>query len=289
MENDLQEMNDLKRSSPSRGSGRVSTLSQGRRTELATFLNDALQSMTEPKVKHARLNKAIRQAMLAGVLHPGDQLPPEQEIGDSVSFSLGTVRRCLSKMAQEGVVSREHGRGTFVAGLALTENEVWHFRYLKEDLKTVRPIYQRVISRQVITEDGPWSQALGENPDGFIRIERAVNVDSLFVCYSDFYLRADRFQEVMEMTTHEIESVGVKHIMAMRFHVPIVRMQKILQTLTVPPNVASVIQVTAGKPAHRLLVIGYDIHDHAVSYQVIWMPDSKIPLDLSATTPRLDR
>lgn len=282
-------MNESKIKNGSRGSGRVSLLSVERRTDLAKFLNDALENITGPGAKHARLRNAIGQAMLAGVLRPGDQLPPEQEIADGVGLSLGTVRRCLSNMAQEGVVSREHGRGTFVAGLTLTENEVWHLRYLEDDLKTVRPIYQRVISRQVITGDGSWSKALGDNADGFIRIERAINVDSLFVCYSDFYLRADQFQEVMDMTTHEIERIGVKHIMAMRFHVPIVRVQKILQTLTAPLNVASVIQVNVGSPAHRLSVIGYDIHDHPVSYQVIWMPDSDIPLDISPRISRLDR
>ncbi len=282
MGNDLQAMNGQ-----NRGSGRVSMLSQERRTELATFLNEALKTMTGPGAKHARLNSAIRRAMLAGVLQPGDQLPPEQEMADGVNLSLGTVRRCLSNMAREGVVSREHGHGTFVAALALTKNEVWHFRYLEDDLKTVRPIYQRVISRQVITGDGPWSKALGDNSEGFIRIERAVNVDSMFVCYSDFYLRADRFREVMDITTHEIESVGLKHVMALRFHVSIMRIQKTLQTLTVPPNVAPVIQVDAGKSAHRSLITGYDIHDQPVSYQVIWMPDTDVPLDLSATISRL--
>ena len=144
-----------------------------------------------------------------------------------------------------------------------------------------------MISRQVITGDGPWSKALGDNSEGFIRIERAVNVDSMFVCYSDFYLRADRFREVMDITTHEIESVGLKHVMALRFHVSIMRIQKTLQTLTVPPNVAPVIQVDAGKSAHRSLITGYDIHDQPVSYQVIWMPDTDVPLDLSATISRL--
>jgi DNA-binding GntR family transcriptional regulator len=288
MAKNVQSMNQLNGRDESRGGGRVSALSFERRTELATFLSDALKTVAEPGAKHVRLQNAIRRVMSAGVLRPGDQLPPEQEIADSVGLSLGTVRRCLSNMAHDGIVSREHGRGTFIAGLTMTENEVWHFRYLEDDLKTVRPIYQRVISRQLIAESGPWSEVLGDSADGFIRIERAVNVDSLLVCYSDFYLRADQFQEVMNMTMHEIESVGVKHIMAMRFHVPIVRVQKTLQTLAAPRDVAFEIQVNVGKPAHRLLIVGYDIHDHPVSYQVIWMPESDIPLDLSTTTSRQD-
>jgi DNA-binding GntR family transcriptional regulator len=277
-------MKELKQIGESRGGGRVSMLSVERRTELARFLSNVLKAITEPKPKYARLQHAIRQAILSEVLQSGDQLPPEQEIADGTGLSLGTVRRCLSNMVREGVVSREHGRGTFVAGPTLTENEVWHCRYLEDDFETVRPIYQRVIYMGAVTEAGPWSKVLGDSADGFIRIERAMNVDSLLICHSNFYLRTDRFREFMNMPTHEIESIGVKHLMAIHFHVSIVRVQKVLQTLPVPSEVASIIQVSADMPAHRLLVIGYDIHDNPVSYQVIWMPMSDIPLDLSPPT-----
>ena len=113
--------------------------------------------MTEPRTKHARLINAVRQVMLASVLRPGDQLPPEQESANK--------------------------------------------------------------------EDGLWSKVLGENADSFIRIERAVNVDSLFAFYSDFSARRS--------------------------------------------------------------ISRSDGYDHPVPSQVAWTPGSKIPLELSATTPRL--
>jgi len=47
-------------------------------------------------------------------LKEGAQLPPEAKLAVQAGVSLVTVRRALSELAQQGVVRREQGRGTFV-------------------------------------------------------------------------------------------------------------------------------------------------------------------------------
>jgi len=42
------------------------------------------------------------------------RLPPERELSADIGVSLVTVRRVLDRMAKQGLVSRQHGRGTFV-------------------------------------------------------------------------------------------------------------------------------------------------------------------------------
>ncbi len=242
--------------------------------------------MISPRAKHERMQGAIRKAIANGVLKAGDQLPPEQDLADGVGLSLGTVRRCLTSLARVGVVSREHGRGTFVAGMTVTENEVWHFRFLGNDLKTVRPVYQRVIERKQISTPGPWADVLGESRTGYIHISRAVNVDSLFVCHSDFFLSADRFSGLLDMSARELETTGVKHVMALRFNVPIIETRKVLQTLPAPVDISDNIGIKAGRPAQCLKIVGHSIEALPVSYQEIWIPPTEIPLDITNTTHR---
>lgn len=256
-------------------------LSGSRRAELKAYLRQHLADGQPRGAKHVRLQSAILDAIAKGVLGAGDQLPPEPELADGVNLSLGTIRRSLTHLANEGVVSREHGRGTFISGLTLTENEVWHMRFLEDDLKTVKPVYQRILNREVVRGPGEWQDFLGANPDGYVRVCRAVNVDSLFVCHSDFYLPGDTFLGIMDMDPHEIESIGLKHVVRLSFNRPITRVQKCSQYLPTPEPISGVIGVDSGDRAQRLDIRSYSHGNTPISYQVIWIPPTSVPLDLS--------
>jgi DNA-binding GntR family transcriptional regulator len=260
---------------------RTAGLSKDRRDALNAYLRRHLAEGETRGAKHVRLQAAILAAIAEGVLGAGDQLPPEPELADGVGLSLGTIRRGLTHLANDGVVSREHGRGTFISGLTLTENEVWHMRFLEDDLATVRPIYQRMVSREIVGGPGAWEDFLGPNRHGFVRVRRAVNVDSLFVCHSDFYLPGDRFRGIMDMDPHEIESVGLKHVLRLTFDVPIGRVRKVSQILPTPEDVSAVIGVAPGHPAQCLDVRSYSYENVPTSYQAIWIPPTGVPLDLS--------
>lgn len=57
---------------------------------------------------------AIRLDIVGGKLASGDRLPTESILAERFSANRHTVRRALAVLADEGVVSAEQGRGTFV-------------------------------------------------------------------------------------------------------------------------------------------------------------------------------
>lgn len=58
----------------------------------------------------------LRDQILAGTYLRGDALPSERAITKLFSVSRITAQRAVEQLEQEGLVRREHGRGTFVAG-----------------------------------------------------------------------------------------------------------------------------------------------------------------------------
>lgn len=58
----------------------------------------------------------LRDQILAGAYASGDALPSERAIVKLFSVSRITAQRAVEQLEQEGLVRREHGRGTFVAG-----------------------------------------------------------------------------------------------------------------------------------------------------------------------------
>ncbi len=64
---------------------------------------------------HYQLQRLIRQQIESGTLRPGDQLPTEQELCREYQMSRTPVRQALAVLAQEGVIYRRAGVGTFVS------------------------------------------------------------------------------------------------------------------------------------------------------------------------------
>jgi GntR family transcriptional regulator len=72
-----------------------------------------IETRVPPVPKHWRVREAVVE-LIAG-LRPGDRLPTEAELEAQLAVSRGTVRRAFDDLEREGRVSRQPGRGTFVA------------------------------------------------------------------------------------------------------------------------------------------------------------------------------
>ncbi|MCS7477699.1 GntR family transcriptional regulator [Umezawaea endophytica] len=56
----------------------------------------------------------LRQDIAEGSWAPGDQLPVERELANTLSVSINTIRRAVGQLVREQVVLRRQGAGTFV-------------------------------------------------------------------------------------------------------------------------------------------------------------------------------
>ncbi len=68
---------------------------------------------------YAQLVNILRHSVATGTLRPGDQLPSESQLCERYGISPMTVRRAINILADQGVVTAEQGRGTFVKPLAM--------------------------------------------------------------------------------------------------------------------------------------------------------------------------
>ncbi|ETX28298.1 PLP-dependent aminotransferase family protein [Roseivivax isoporae] len=65
--------------------------------------------------KYRAVASAIRTAITAGTLAPGDRLPPVRDLAWRLGITPGTVARAYTLLTDDGTVQGEVGRGTFVA------------------------------------------------------------------------------------------------------------------------------------------------------------------------------
>ena len=78
------------------------------------------------RVLHRQLTSDLRARILDGRLSAGARLPTDNELAAEYQLSRDTVRQALALLADEGLIERVQGRGTFVCQIpaSLAEDEV---------------------------------------------------------------------------------------------------------------------------------------------------------------------
>jgi GntR family transcriptional regulator len=81
---------------------------------------------------HRQLFLVLHDEIARGALAPGNPLPTEQTLCEQFGVSRITVRRALADLADEGLIERRHGVGSFVRGYAPSHHQVSSGSYMDE-------------------------------------------------------------------------------------------------------------------------------------------------------------
>lgn len=135
---------------------------------------------------YVRLKQTLR-TVLATELKPGDRLPSEGELERTYGVSRTTVRLALGALADEGLISRQQGRGSFVTEPKKPLDATGDF---VEDLANDgRALASRVISFETMAPDQRVAQVLQlSDSDPVYKIRRAWQLDGQPFCYQASYV-----------------------------------------------------------------------------------------------------
>lgn len=70
---------------------------------------------------YLQIIQQIESQVLSGRLKPGDQLPPVRELAQELNVNFNTVARAYRVMNNDGLISTQQGRGTFLLELPSKE------------------------------------------------------------------------------------------------------------------------------------------------------------------------
>lgn len=220
--------------------------------------------------KYRLLHNALLDAIESGIWKPGERLPSEAVIAGMLPLSLGTVQRAFQSLVDQGVVTRHHGQGSFVAGLPVNANQIRNFRFLDDDGKRLLPVYGRVLSVESIEEAGPWSTFLpGEQR--FVRISRLINVNLEFQTFSQVYLPEVRFGDLLKVPSSSI-SVPLTYMLSERFNAPTLHVTHTVACERLSEEACSAIGQPAGSVGMHWEIFSYSYRNLPSFYQRVFLP-----------------
>ncbi len=112
----------------------------------------------------------------AGVLQPGDKLPPESEIRAEFGVSRTVVREALSMLQAQRLVATRHGIGTFV--LAPADDEGLAFRVTADQVATLRDVIAVLELRIALESEAASLAAQRRTPENLLRMRQALDAVS---------------------------------------------------------------------------------------------------------------
>jgi GntR family transcriptional regulator len=87
-----------------------------------------------PEPLHVQVAEAIRERIHRGDWPPGSRLLAEPELAAVLGISRGTVRRAISTLSEDGLLTQVQGRGTFVTAAGPRTGQAERLSTLSEDL-----------------------------------------------------------------------------------------------------------------------------------------------------------
>ena len=132
--------------------------------------------------RYAALAAALRARIVAGEWPPGSALPAESLLASQHQVALGTMRRALEQLVNQGLVERLHGKGTFVrqgiAGASM-------LRFFRFDSGGGEVPHSRILSRQRVHASATVARQLGMAPG-----EPVLSTSEMGQAVLDAYLEA---------------------------------------------------------------------------------------------------
>ncbi len=147
---------------------------------------------------YVQLVNILRHNVASGALRPGDQLPSESQLCARYGVSPMTVRRAINLLADQGVVTAEQGRGTFVKPVAMGA-ATFQLAELQSLFNDQEHTTVHLLEARIVTADERVARKLAISVgQRTIYIRRLLRTDGVPAFYHREYLVYDATRPVVE-------------------------------------------------------------------------------------------
>jgi GntR family transcriptional regulator len=212
--------------------------------------------------------ESIRRAIFAGHLKPGDWLPSEKQLARLLDVSLITVRRALDDLQIEGLVAKEHGRGSVVRALPM-EQKLDHLAGFAESMEELHHQSSAKIigvARVPASEDVARHLALAVGTE-VQKIERVRYADQDAIMFNIAFMPVEIGAKVVaeDLTKHAVFS-----LMETKCGIPLLEADYQLEAIPPPRPVQKALGLKLHEPVFLVRRTTYSEGRKPVNYTLLY-------------------
>ena len=226
---------------------------------------------SNPLPLYYQLKEVLKQQIHSGHLAPHSAIPSEPELVTSYHVSRATVRQALSELVHEGLLYRQHGKGTFVCEPRVQQR--------LSELSSLTQEIQRQGKRPggllLVSELVRGSVAVRErlsllDTEQAVRFERLRSADDIPIAYEVDYLPYPRAAGIYQRA-QEVANGSLYNIMNSEGLNPYIVEQKIrADSATV--REAELLRIQPSEVGLRFTATTFDLTGSPIGYSELFFP-----------------
>ena len=212
---------------------------------------------------YRQIKALITDRLESGEWRPGESIPSEMELAQTFSVSQGTVRKAVSELADENVLIRRQGRGTFVASHAHVGTQLSFLRITPDD-SAVEELGPSLLDLRRVRADAAAARLLGMSAGAaLVRLRRTLSINGQRVIYEEVRLPAEPFRG-LDAAVVEAHRCLLYSMYESGFGLKVVHAEERLKAVIAEPDVAEILAVEPGSPLLLMERVAYTYGRKAV-------------------------
>lgn len=198
-------------------------------------------------------------------MHPGDALPSERDLAETYGLSRTTVRLAMSELEELGLVTRKHGKGTFVSSVSRDTTDLMGTYSFTDQMRSLgRVPHTEVIDFEV--REAP--KFVAQNMDlrlgeAVFRMRRLRTADGVPMMLERTYMPVKVFDS---LTQRMVESKSLYEIVEQDFRMKIKTAEEAFGARAARPDEARLLKIDEDAPVLHLVRTTYNSKNVVIEY-----------------------
>lgn len=228
-------------------------------------MNQSSLDIKNEKPLYLQLVEAIKQKISSNIWKIGMMIPSENELSRELDVSVGTVKKALGVLVQEGILFRRQGKGTFVAVPDFSKSFSRFFRYGQTGDFSGEIPGSVVLDLSVIKAEPQIAEILHLVEESeVLKIKRVRTLQQIPFSVEELYLPHERFKG---LTKPLIENKLLYPIYNEMFSTPVIWADEYLQPDIADQEIAEVLGIDVGAPVMCVERLAHTYEDIPVEWR----------------------
>lgn len=250
-------------------------------------LHEGQIDRNSPVPFYFQLAEIVEEEIVSGRLEPGTRLPSEPDLCEQYALSRTTIRQALARLEQKGLITRDKGRGTFVAS---SKPRSWPIQttegfFHDEFVRTGHRVSSRLlrVERATLPRWASDALMLPFDSPGVI-VERVRMVDSLVALYVVNCLPESVSEAVLGLGSDE----SLYQRLAEQAGINVIGGQRALEAVIAGPRLAELLEVDPSHPLAYIESVSRDANGGFVDCYRAWLRTDRMRIDITVSSQRSD-
>jgi len=219
---------------------------------------------------HAEVAELLRRQILSGAFQAGDKLPALNELTEKFGVARMTIRQAMDALAEEGLIERYAGKGTFVRPIELPKRQRLN---MKAELSQLQAMVAQLEVMVVRNNDTPQIVDIGGR--AFRQMRRIHAQSGEPFCHVDIRLENQLYQRAPARFEKEIVVTVLKDLG--------ITVETARQNVTIAyadVEMAEILNMPVNAPVFRVLREFFSVNGSLIYSAILIYPGDKLELEV---------